>query len=269
MKEFSFNRMGKVLAWYLKVNWKWLAIWTLGALLGIYLLQMFFAATFATQMKTAFILEMLVAISSFAIMVVLFVMFAQIFERIKTKQKAISFLMLPATNAEKYAVLMLVITVVFPLCMLLAFMLGDTLRGLSITLFTGEEFLSGIPVLPRVYGNGILESIHHFKGLMMACFVVISFIWLHSLYVWGGSVFRKNAFGIITLFFLLLEALVKYSYKYFWGDLLVINQDGDATFSLTGYLLMVIMIVWACYNYRSSYRIFTRLQVINNKRTNL
>lgn len=269
MKEFSFNRMGKVLAWYLRVNWKWLMAWIVGAFLGVYLVQMFFAGTFATQMKTAIVLDMLVAISSFGVMVALFVIFAQIFRRISTKQRATSFLMLPATNAEKYAVLMLVVTVVFPLSMFLAFMLGDTLRGLTITLFTGEEFISGIPALAHVYGDGILGRIHHFSGAMMACFVIVFFTWLHSLFVWGGSVFRKYAFGIIAFLFILLQGVVSYTSKNYWGDLLVMNLNDGTKIYFTGYLLMVIMIVWACYNYRSSYRIFKRLQVINNKRTNL
>ena len=81
-------------------------------------------------------------------------------------------------------------------------------------------------------------------------------IWMHSVYTLGGTVFRKSAWIITSLLLLVLGIILMWS-KF------------EVSLMADGVIIILIFLVFAGLNYFMSYKIFCRMQLINNKWINL
>ena len=273
MKEFSFNRYLRTLGWFLQANRAQLLHWTAGSMLCIFVGQLFFLwLPLCLSNTTDFYATNVSAISGFFAAVIVIVMLiapASIFASIQKKQRAISFFMLPATNGEKYAVLLTYVTLIWPLAVMLAFALGDTLRMLAMTLLCRVGFVSGIPYMLDILIPHALTGVSGFS-LTAAAFILVFLVWAHSTYVAAGSAFRKHAFVIVTMALLAGISALAYVWRLLFGKfILMSSSNGVTTTHPLLWLLTLVLAAWAVYNYRLSFRMFKNLQVINNKRTNL
>ncbi len=279
MEKFSFKRFFRVLNWFLRTNSKQLLMWFAGAATCVFLLQMVVTCT-GVVVKSAggntytmgftpenykhalFVVKSIVlVVMSIATLFVL----SGVFRQLNKKQKAISFLMLPAANKEKYWVLLVYVTVAWTLCLFLGYVVADVLRMVIIPMFKDLPYVSTLtdPNLFFVVTEG-----HVVQKITASVYSLISIIWVHSCYIAAGSVFRKNGFAIASAGLLLIVALFEKVWTKNFGSLISV-KDNTLSVNYLVWVVVFVLLAWAVYNYRLSYRLFKNFQVINNKRTNL
>ena len=279
MEKFNFKRFFRVLNWFLRTNSKQLLMWFAGAATCVFLLQMIVTLT-GVVVKSAggntytmgftpenykhalFVVKSIVlVVMSIATLFVL----SGVFRQLNKKQKAISFLMLPAANKEKYWVLLVYVTVAWTLCLFLGYVVADVLRMVIIPMFKDLPYVSTLtdPNLFFVVTEG-----HVVQKITASVYSLISIIWVHSCYIAAGSVFRKNGFAIASAGLLLIVALFEKVWTKNFGSLISV-KDNTLSVNYLVWVVVFVLLAWAVYNYRLSYRLFKNFQVINNKRTNL
>jgi hypothetical protein len=279
MEKFNFKRFFRVLYWFLRTNSKQLLMWFAGAATCVFLMQMIVTcmgvvvhSAGGNVNTTGFTPE----IYKHALLVVrsvllvgmsiasLFVL-SGVFRQLNKKQKAISFLMLPAANKEKYWVLLVYVTVAWTLCLFLGYVVADVLRMVIVPMFKDLPYVSTLtdPNLFFVVTEG-----HVVQKITASVYSLISIIWVHSCYIAAGSVFRKNGFVIASAGLLLIGALFEDVWIKNFGALISV-KDNTLSVNYLVWVVVFVLLAWAVYNYRLSYRLFKNFQVINNKRTNL
>lgn len=279
MEKFSFKRFFRVLNWFLRTNSKQLLMWFAGAATCVFLMQMVVTCT-GVVVKSAggntytmgftpenykhalFVVKSIVlVVMSIATLFVL----SGVFRQLNKKQKAISFLMLPAANKEKYWVLLVYVTVAWTLCLFLGYVVADVLRMVIIPMFKDLPYVSTLtdPNLFFVVTEG-----HVVQKITASVYSLISIIWVHSCYIAAGSVFRKNGFAIASAGLLLIVALFEKVWTKNFGSLISV-KDNTLSVNYLVWVVVFVLLAWTVYNYRLSYRLFKNFQVINNKRTNL
>ena len=279
MEKFSFKRFFRVLNWFLRTNSKQLLMWFAGAATCVFLMQMVVTCT-GVVVKSAggntytmgftpenykhalFVVKSIVlVVMSIATLFVL----SGVFRQLNKKQKAISFLMLPAANKEKYWVLLVYVTVAWTLCLFLGYVVADVLRMVIVPMFKDLPYVSTLtdPNLFFVVTEG-----HIVQKITASIYSLISIIWVHSCYIAAGSVFRKNGFVIASAGLLLIVSLFEKVLMKSFGALISV-QDNTLSVNYLVWVVVFVLLAWTIYNYRLSYRLFKNFQVINNKRTNL
>ncbi len=279
MEKFNFKRFFRVLYWFLRTNSKQLLMWFAGAATCVFLMQMIVTCT-GIVVKTAGgnvnTMGFTPEIYKHALLVVrsvllvgmsiasLFVL-SGVFRQLNKKQKAISFLMLPAANKEKYWVLLVYVTVAWTLCLFLGYVVADVLRMVIVPMFKDLPYVSTLtdPNLFFVVTEG-----HVVQKITASVYSLISIIWVHSCYIAAGSVFRKNGFVIASAGLLLIGALFENVWIKNFGSLISV-EDNTLSVNYLVWVVVFVLLAWTVYNYRLSYRLFKNFQVINNKRTNL
>ena len=279
MEKFNFKRFFRVLYWFLRTNSKQLLMWFAGAATCVFLLQMVVTCT-GVVVKSAggntytmgftpenykhalFVVKSIVlVVMSIATLFVL----SGVFRQLNKKQKAISFLMLPAANKEKYWVLLVYVTVAWTLCLFLGYVVADVLRMVIVPMFKDLPYVSTLtdPNLFFVVTEG-----HVVQKITASVYSLITIIWVHSCYIAAGSVFRKNGFVIASAGLLLIVALFENVWIKNFGSLISV-EDNTLSVNYLVWVVVFVLLAWTVYNYRLSYRLFKNFQVINNKRTNL
>lgn len=279
MEKFSFKRFFRVLNWFLRTNSKQLLMWFAGAATCVFLLQMIVTLTGVVVKSSGgntytmgftpenykhalFVVKSIILV--FMSIASLFVL-SGVFRQLYKKQKAISFLMLPATNKEKYWVLLVYVTVAWTLCLFLGYVVADVLRMVIVPMFKDLPYVSTLtdPNLFFVVTEG-----HVVQKITASIYSLISIIWVHSCYIAAGSVFRKNGFVIASAGLLLIVALFENVWIKNFGSLISV-EDNTLSVNYLVWVVVFVLLAWTVYNYRLSYRLFKNFQVINNKRTNL
>ena len=279
MEKFNFKRFFRVLYWFLRTNSKQLLMWFAGAATCVFLLQMVVTCT-GVVVKSAggntytmgftpenykhalFVVKSIVlVVMSIATLFVL----SGVFRQLNKKQQAISFLMLPAANKEKYWVLLVYVTVAWTLCLFLGYVVADVLRMVIVPMFKDLPYVSTLtdPNLFFVVTEG-----HVVQKITASVYSLITIIWVHSCYIAAGSVFRKNGFVIASAGLLLIVALFENVWIKNFGSLISV-EDNTLSVNYLVWVVVFVLLAWTVYNYRLSYRLFKNFQVINNKRTNL
>lgn len=279
MEKFSFKRFFRVLYWFLRTNSKQLLMWFAGAATCVFLMQMIVTCT-GIVVKTAggnvntmgftpeYYKHVLLVVRSVLLVGMsiasLFVL-SGVFRQLNKKQKAISFLMLPAANKEKYWVLLVYVTVAWTLCLFLGYVVADVLRMVIVPMFKDLPYVSTLtdPNLFFVVTEG-----HVVQKITASVYSLITIIWVHSCYIAAGSVFRKNGFVIASAGLLLIVALFENVWIKNFGSLISV-EDNTLSVNYLVWVVVFVLLAWTVYNYRLSYRLFKNFQVINNKRTNL
>ena len=279
MEKFSFKRFFRVLNWFLRTNSKQLLMWFAGAATCVFLLQMVVTCT-GVVVKSAggntytmgftpenykhalFVVKSIILV--FMSIASLFVL-SGVFRQLNKKQKAISFLMLPAANKEKYWVLLVYVTVAWTLCLFLGYVVADVLRMVIVPMFKDLPYVSTLTDSNLFF---VVTEGHVVQKITASVYSLITIIWVHSCYIAAGSVFRKNGFVIASAGLLLIVALFENVWIKNFGSLISV-EDNTLSVNYLVWVVVFVLLAWTVYNYRLSYRLFKNFQVINNKRTNL
>lgn len=279
MEKFSFKRFFRVLNWFLRTNSKQLLMWFAGAATCVFLMQMIVTCT-GIVVKTAggnvntmgftpeYYKHALLVVRSVLMVGMsiasLFVL-SGVFRQLNKKQKAISFLMLPAANKEKYWVLLVYVTVAWTLCLFLGYVVADVLRMVIVPMFKDLPYVSTLTDSNLFF---VVTEGHVVQKITASIYSLITIIWVHSCYIAAGSVFRKNGFVIASAGLLLIVALFENVWIKNFGSLISV-EDNTLSVNYLVWVVVFVLLAWTVYNYRLSYRLFKNFQVINNKRTNL
>ena len=291
MNSFSFNRFGKMLRWVLSVSFKRILGFTIAGSLGWFLAEMIIIKMTGYNDPLAMVWN----ISQFgcvAFMLMLVIFISTVVSSVNSKRKREAFLMLPASNLEKFLSLVFYTTIVLTLCLCLALVIGDSLRmgwmwidGPSVGTIsikfeqTGETWhwwASAIPqMVDNLTPNALKANDYHYSTwyiTMQLLFMLAFTLWIHSLFTLGGVYLRKYSFVLTGLFFILcMVLLVKFVHAYdinmftsHWENGTYISEEVGTL----AYVLTIVLPIISLINYWTSFRIFKGFQLITNKWTN-
>jgi hypothetical protein len=295
MKSFSINRFGKLLCWVLRVNMRSLLAWAVGSIGAVFMGELMAIKMAGFNTPYSF-LSATSQMGSVILVLVSLIMVSSVVSTINEKRKREAFMMLPATNLEKYLALIIYTSVVCMVCLTLAFVLGDCLRmlwfwisppkGLELySSFDGETLYywwsSAVPLLVRNFTPDVLVGNRGFEYtawyIAMELVVVAGMtLWIHSLMTLGGTLLRKNAFAFSSLLMILSVWLYMWTYRTLGMDTYHITHQlaGDTVeHTIVGagqgfFMTVLITFCLSLFNYWASFRIFKGFQFITNKYTN-
>ena len=150
MNSFDINRFGKTFRWVFATNFRNFLAWTLGAAVGVFLLEIILIAFNVHPNGGNYIHVLNTNISQIcAIALIIYVLVALstgYADYLKKPQRE-AFLMVPSSNLEKFLAVVIYVTVVWSLAGFLAFAVGDTLRMAVRALFFHNEWYSLVPIV--------------------------------------------------------------------------------------------------------------------------
>lgn len=266
---FSLTRLGLLLKREYSVNWKQ-HVYRLLAIYGTFLVVLFF-----TLLTTEAIIPSVVTIHNFSgvvafvCAVVSTVYLSQMMKPMETKTSRINYLMLPATNAEKFVSRLLMATVGFWITAIIALALATASRYLFMPLMHVNQGLYH-PMFgkvmveifdfggPNITLNGTAMLSNFEGGMLILMFVV----WSYSVYMLGGNIWYKNAF-IKTVAAMTVLTILGYVVLFS----LISAFESEITKEIFTILLNTatgVFTVLSIVNIWLSYRLFRRAQVIRN-----
>ena len=289
MNTFSFNRFGKMLRWVLSVNQRRILYAIAGSVVGVFMAEMILLRM--SGLDSPFrMLNHYGQVGAALFAVVSLILVSTIVSGVNEKRKREAFLMLPASNLEKFLALMTYTSVVCVLGVFLAFVLGDSLRmawfWVSGPYTEIKTSVMGDPVeyyywwssaIPEMMDNltpHILEADScNWFYLVMNLFVITAIaVWTHSLLIIGGTLFRKYSFVISCIIFILFWVIFVKMIHYFELSMFTSTWENGRYVSgeigVPAYVLAVLLPLLAVFNYWASFHIFKNFQLITNKWTN-
>lgn len=224
-------------------------------------------------------------LSVFAWTVYLFTIFlgaSFVFKNVATKQQRIAFFSLPASNLEKFLVRLFHVMIGYPLCFLVALAFADIMQlFLSFILLKGPDYSVVVksvtalftPIYKDINGEiikGWLLFPNGFTlvGIRESLSYLTFFAFNYAFWIFCGTLFRRNAWLLtlasqVVIGFVVIMIFRVLSFPSI-GNLL--NESSALTLV---YLCIAIAWVVIALMYWGSYRLFSRMQVINNKWLNV
>lgn len=274
MKTFDFNRFVKLLKWTFYYN---LPVLTKIAsfFFVIFLVDFFLEVIPFLPFQSDSLQNELSNKADFVIgCFFTFMIFMQssILNNVRNKQQTIDFLTLPASNFEKFISRIMFVTLYYVGAFVVGLLAADVLQWLFSLLFfpfdqtgfviTHIQFFSNLTI-----GNSFIESTDLLSWLL-GFTLFLGVIYVHSVYILGGTFFRKQAWVLtsITMFFLTIFIASILDKSDFNINLADMSSSG---LEIIVSIFDVIIVGLIAFNYWLAYRIFTHIQVINNKWFNL
>ncbi len=210
---------------------------------------------------------------------------------LKTKGRGLNYLMMPATNMEKFVARALVNTILLIVMAFAALLLADLVRMLFVPLFEVKEFYGftlprilvalGDPFSaaysaggevwgPTVDGTIRVTEFSAYYGVVNVTAMVAAFLFAHSLFILGGCIWRKAAIIKIWITQIVVTSAVVWifvklePYVLPWlGDVLtsLFETEQQAGMMLMSIAIPVLLVLTAL-NWWLGYRLFSRKQVV-------
>ena len=210
---------------------------------------------------------------------------------LKTKGRGLNYLMMPATNMEKFVARALVNTILLIVMAFAALLLADLVRMLFVPLFEVKEFYGftlprilvalGEPFSaaysaggevwgPTVDGTVRVIGFSAYYGAVNVTTMVAAFLFAHSLFILGGCVWRKAAIIKIWITQIVVTSAIAWiaiklePYVLPWlGDVLtsLFETEQQAGMTLMSIAIPVLLALTAL-NWWLGYRLFSRKQVV-------
>lgn len=185
------------------------------------------------------------------------------------KTSAIRFLMHPASNLEKFIARWIYVTVVWAVVSALAFIAADTVSWAFNSLIKPHTAQAFQPMLWRnpslIFSEDINFSEIPVSTLEEMAMLALMSEWGHSMYILGGTVFRRHRF-VLTLFasYILNMVFSLFIYTMPGKDPLLRMLD----YASISYWWMAIVAGLIVLDYLAAYRIFTRTEVVGGRYVN-
>lgn len=265
MRTFSFKQYWNTFKWMMFSSHRELLTLFGGITLGTFVFEEFMVSPAFHRYNIDNNTMNIVMIFSFYVFFgSLWVMYgaSRTFGDIKSRHSAITMLMHPATNLEKFAARLTYYSVLWTLMAVVGATLGDVLRycfNIIIGWNTGTPMLicSGGRLMRFMYEDELTTKlIVEVSGIVCA-----AALWGHSVYVLGSAFFRRNRFLLTSITLCIMQTLFAAFLPTRLGESLL-----NSTFS-AGKALPCLL--FAALHYWLAYKLFTRMQVINNKWINL
>jgi len=284
MSTFDINRFGQALKCYFLVSRQsWIRLF------GIFTLVMFFAGLFWTRVQgtpyqvmetwgeEALFRNYQDYIEQTAAFGIIFFCFSMLFgatgmfSQMKDTRTRSAFLLWPVSNLEKYLISILLSVFFVAVLTVGAYVVADALR-VFVDWLTGRIVIWGVPFLFQPF-NG---SWGVFRDWHTAWMVFTWAFYIHSLYIVGGTLFRRQQFLLTSASIAVVAILL----------IMTLNQINPHIDFITGtwdektstytniyhpsfYIIHAVLTALIFFHYWASYKLFTRMQVINNKWLNV
>lgn len=272
--NFQFSRLLMVMRWDVFTNLKTYLNMTLGmtfALLPFLIMQLYqLSKQYQLSPDTIDLSywgmsQYILFISSIA----MYMMATQIFMVMKTNGQREQFLMLPASNLEKYISRFLFSTLGAAIAMLTAIVVSDLVQLIfSFLLLPGHHqsvCLSTMALLWKIWTT-FIENIDSTGALLLSLLIVTCGVLVHSFFILCGTLFRKHTIVVTTILFIAMTYLVIYVIESVPGTITTCLNHGDNSWLFS---LLIAELLLGGFQYWLSYKVFTRMQVICNKWINL
>ena len=285
MSTFNYNRFSQALKCQFLVSRKtWIRLF------GIFTLVMFMYNLFMTRVQGSNYSDMVEkwgveqAFSSYNHNVesttafgIIFFCIAMLFgatsmfSQMKDTRTRSAYLLWPVSNLEKYVVSFLLSFGLMAILTVGAYMLADTLR-VFVDWLTGRVVIWGIPKLAEPFNSpdGPFESWQY--GWMLFAWV----FYIHSLYLVGGTLFRRQQFlmtsatiAVVIILLTMILNQIDLDIKFTTGTWDEKTCTYTRIFHPAFYILNAAATLLIPIHYWISYKLFTRMQVINNKWINI
>ena len=292
MSTFNFNRFSQALKCAFMVSRKaWIRLF------GIYTLVLFMANLFWTRVQGWSYNTMLESveagdwtmdelISSYTSHVdksiafgVIFFCIAMLFcasfmfSQMKDTRSRSAYLLWPVSHLEKFVISLLLYVVLAAVLTIGAYVMADALR-VFVDWVTGRVIVWGVPKLFEPLGSNAA-----FDDWQSAWMFITVVFYIHSLYVFGGTLFRRQQFlmtsaAIVVIVILVTIILNQISWSGDGSNFISSTWDEKTltyttTFHPAFYILNTVHSLLTVFLYWASYKLFTRMQVINNKWLNV
>lgn len=269
MDNFNIKRFAHTFRWYFCENRSRLLAWSAGLALGIFVAQSFFLWIAVGQIKGLQLTPEITSsvcgpITGICVLLTLWYVFSQIFSTLKTKQKRIAYLTLPATNLERYLAAFLMTAVVWLIFILLAVALGDTLRMVFFGLL-GKGWVSGVVA----YLSRGCNQLTGWAAFMDNALDLSTWFWVLSFYILSGTLLSKREFLLGSLAqIVIIVAYIWVFYKFNFQYSMLMNIDeatGVTHVNLLMYVVVLGLLALSILNIWGSYQLFKRFQIITSK----
>lgn len=183
----------------------------------------------------------------------------------RTRNEFANFMMLPATHAEKFCSNFIFQTVIRFVCMIASIMLADVVQAVISLIMTHDAYS-----LTLATANVLYDTLIEGEGVKE----IIKILFVHSTFILGGCFFRKRqalftllawiCIPILTAFVVgfMGYGVVSLADEYNYSITVEIIPEWEKYANIAGYKITTAL---AVLNYWLSYRIFRRLQYINNR----
>ena len=272
--NFQFSRLLMVMRWDMFTNLKSYLNMMLGmtfALLPFFIMQLYQLSKQYQLFPDTIDLSYL-GMSQYVLMIssiAMYMMATQIFMVMKTTGQREQFLMLPASNLEKYISRFLFSTLGAAVAMITAIVVSDLVQLIfSFVLLPGHHqsvCLSIMALLWKIWTT-FIESIDSAGALMLSLLIMSCGVLVHSFFILCGTLFRKHTIVVSGILFIVMTYLVIYVIESVPGTITTCLMHGDNSRLFT---LIIAELLLGGFQYWLSYKVFTRMQVICNKWINL
>ena len=263
MAQFDLDRFGNVMSRLLVIRQRNISVIFITFLIiflvfAMFTIPMFSGKTMDDIGYKSLVFDIVRLLRGFS-PIVFFVLGTFFIQDLEGRQQRINELMLPATNLEKFVARVLLVAVIYPLAICASFIVADGLQQLISMIIAHGERMSMVVAYFDIDTYVSADSPLWTKAL--------STLMNYSIAIFGGLLFRKLAwlksivvfFIVIILFLIGYFFLRLYLYEYTDYEVVLIGDSYSSMISIGVSLLMF----W------SSYKIYTRLQVINNRWRNI
>lgn len=271
-KVLDFHRLAMVLRWDALSNWKKYLRNTLGLAFVFSFICIWYQFNWRSYGYVTYndVKDLYLGSVSGLFMFISFIIFffcgSRIFINMKTKASRSLFLMLPATNMEKFTSRLLYTVLGTSLMIVASWMIADII-----------QFVFSLFLTPGMQGSLVFDSSHFIvrngtsvleQTFPVGMLLLSLTIFTHSFFTLGGTVFRKSAtlLTICSSFILMfLTALIS---SFVDADVLrhLVQSIEPNTF---GWLMVMVLLLLSAFNYWAAYKLFTHMQIINNKWFNI
>lgn len=191
------------------------------------------------------------------------------FSQMKDTRTRSAYLLWPVSNMEKYLASLILAIFLMAVLTVGAFMLADALR-VFVDWVTGRVVIWGFPRLIEPVEASTIDD------WQMAWMFFTWVFYIHSLYIAGGTLFRRQQFLFTSATIVVIAILLVTILNQAHFQIEFINGVWDEktlTYTKTYYPFFYVLNSVLCalivFNYWLSYKLFTRMQVINNKWLNV
>ena len=272
--NFQFSRLLMVMRWDMFTNLKSYLNMMLGmtfALLPFFIMQLYQLSKQYQLFPDTIDLSYW-GMSQYVLMIfsiAMYMMATQIFMVMKTTGQREQFLMLPASNLEKYISRFLFSTLGAAVAMITAIVVSDLVQLIfSFVLLPGHHqsvCLSIMALLWKIWTT-FIESIDSAGALMLSLLIMTCGVLVHSFFILCGTLFRKHTIVVSGILFIVMIYLVIYVIESVPGTITTCLMHGDISWI---FCLLIAELLLAGFQYWLSYKVFTRMQVICNRWINL
>lgn len=272
--NFQFSRLLMVMRWDMFTNLKSYLNMMLGmtfALLPFFIMQLYQLSKqyqlFPDTIDLSYwgMSQYVLMISSIA----MYMMATQIFMVMKTTGQREQFLMLPASNLEKYISRFLFSTLGAAVAMITAIVVSDLVQLIfSFVLLPGHHqsvCLSTMALLWKIWTT-FIENNDSAGALLLSVSIVTCGVLVHSFFILCGTLFRKHTIVVSGILFIVMTYLVIYVIESVPDTITTCLMHGDHSWI---FCLLIAELLLAGFQYWLSYKVFTRMQVICNRWINL